>query len=265
MTTTGAHGFIRDAVIEHHKFFWKEPMGTAIILGGNSDIGKELASRFDKSDWQVFSWVRGGELPKVSWDVVICCIGVLDPIGRFFDTDPKEWEANVDSNALLPLRLLREIWANRKPDASVCFFSGAGTSRPAPTYSGYSASKFLLFKMTELLDDEYEDVKVFILGPGMLKTKIQQQTLAAKGRAWNYDRVWKFMTEGDELHGPGTSHEKIYNTLRWCMSQPKNVVGGRNFYIPTDHYGQGMANHLATDPRMFKLRRFGDGFSFPSE
>lgn len=239
-------------------------MGNAIILGGNSDIGKEIAARLDADHWLVETWTRDSkELPQMNWDLVINCIGVLDPIGRFFDTDPDEWEENVNSNALLPLRLLRSIWANRLPGASVCFFSGAGTSKPAQTYSAYSASKFLLFKMTELLDDEYEDVKVFILGPGMLKTKIQQQTLAAKGRAWNYERVWKFMTTGDQLHGPGTSHDKIYQCLRWCMGQPKEVIGGRNIYVPLDGWGQNLADHLATDPNLYKLRRFGDTFSFP--
>lgn len=240
------------------------PKGNVIILGGNSDIGKELASRFDRDDWEVFTWTRDStEVPQVPWDVVICCIGVLDPIDKFFDTNVDEWEENINSNALLPLRLLRSIWKNRRKDASVCFFSGAGTSRPAPTYSGYSSSKFLLFKMTELLDDEYPDAKFFILGPGMLKTKIQQQTLAAKGRAWNYARVWEFMTNGDFLHGPGTSHDKIYDCLRWCMSQKKEVIGGRNIYIPLDKWGDSMAMHLAADPKLFKLRRFGDGFSFP--
>lgn len=249
--------------IETNKFFYKAPLGTVLLLGGNSDIAKELQTRFDKDHWQVSSWSReSAEVPQVSWDLVVCCLGVLDPIGKFFDTDVEEWERNVDSNALLPLRLLRQVWKNHRPGASICFFSGAGTGRPAQTYSGYAASKFLLFKMTELLDDEYGDIKCFILGPGMIKTKIQQQTLAAKDRAMNYERVWKFMTDGDELHGNGTSHDRIYQCLRWCMEQPKDVVGGRNIYVPLDNCGDDMAIQLRAEPSLFKLRRFGDGRKF---
>lgn len=242
----------------------EEPMGNVLILGDRSDIGKEVASMFRRDKWRVLGWNRDSkEISQEPWDAVVCCIGTLEPIGQFFDTDHASWEKAIDSNALLPLRLLRAIWGNRRKNASVCFFSGSGTSRPAPTYSAYSASKFLLFKMTELLDDEYQDVKVFILGPGMLKTKIQQQTLAARDRAWNYERVWKFMTEGDELHGPGTPMDKIYQCLRWCMDQPKDVIGGRNIYVPIDKWGDAMALHLKSNPHFFKLRRFGDGFSFP--
>src|SRR6185369_17049614 len=139
-------------------------MKTAIILGGNSDIGKELATRLKKDEWKIVSYERGIPFKPERWDLVICCIGVLYPIGKFFDTNLNAWEQNVDSNVMLPLRLMRNIWEYHKPGASVCFFSGAGTSNSAQTYSAYSASKMMLYKMTELLDDEEPDTKFFILG-----------------------------------------------------------------------------------------------------
>lgn len=233
-----------------------------IILGANSDIARELTPRFMVAGDSVFSWTRTSALPVARWDAIICAIGVLDPIGEFFSLDPDEWEANVDSNALLPLRLLRTLWPMRRPGASVCFFSGAGVGRPAQSYSAYSASKIMLLKMTELLDDEYADTKFFILGPGMVRTKIQQQTLAAGARAMNYERVRKFMDEGDELHGAGTSHDRIYECLRWCMAQPKDVIGGRNIYVPLDTWGDDMAAALKADAHMFKFRRQGDERKF---
>lgn len=230
-------------------------MKTAIILGGNSDIGKELSQRFLRDGWNVESYTRDGRIPVgISWDALICCIGVLEPIGKFFETKMFDWQENVDSNVLLPLRLLRVLWPHRNPGASVCFFSGAGTSNSARTYSAYSASKMMLYKMTELLDDEEPDTKFFILGPGMVRTKIQQQTLAAGEKADNYGRVSKFMSDGDQLHGTGTSHDRIYDCLNWCMSLPKKTIGGRNIYVP-DAFGPELEDALSKNPRYYKLRR----------
>lgn len=225
-----------------------------IILGGNSDIGKELAARFEADGNTVISVGRNDALPNHEWDLLICCIGILEPIGKFFEVDLQKWNHNVIVNSLIPLQLLRYMWPFKKPDASVCFFSGAGTSNSARTYSAYSASKMMLYKMTELLDDEEDGCKFFILGPGMVRTKIQRQTLAAGDRADNYERVRKFMEEGDERHGAGTSHDRIYECLKWCVSMPKNVIGGRNVYCP-DAFGPELEEKLLSNPRYHKLRR----------
>lgn len=228
---------------------------SVILLGSNSDIGKELRQRFERDGAKVIGWSRGDPLPTgPRWDLLICCIGVLDPIGKFFETKTLEWEKNVHTNALLPLLLLRKLWGSHNPGASICFFSGAGTSRSAATYSAYSASKIMLFKMTELLDDEEPDAKFFILGPGMVRTKIQQQTLDAGERAENYGRVKKFMEHGDSLHALGTPHDRIYECLRWCMSLPKRAIGGRNIYVP-DPFGPELEDKLLANPRYYKLRR----------
>ena len=249
------------SIEQTEKYFHTTPKGNVTILGSRSDICHELAKRFDADDWQVTGWKRDEKLPLVPWDLLICGIGVLDPIGKFFETDADEWEQNIDSNVLLPLRLLRRLWKHRKPNASVCFFSGAGVSRFAQTYSGYAASKLMLFKMTELLDDEEPDTKFFILGPGMVRTKIQRQTVLAGPRAANIERVMQFMDKGDPQHGTGTSHDKIYKCVRWCMNQPKNVIGGRNVYIPSDRWDETdfLPQSLAEHNALFKLRRLGDG------
>ena len=119
----------------------------------------------------------------------------------------------------------------------------------------------MLFKMTELLDDETPEAKFFILGPGMVRTKIQRQSvLAGPTRAANYDRVMQFMEAGDTLHGEGTPHQRIYDCLKWCLAQPKEVIGGRNIYVPSGEWeNPQMPELLKADKGMFKLRRHRDG------
>lgn len=234
------------------------------FLGSRSDICEELSERFMRDGWAVSGWHRGAPMPLVPWDALVIGLGVLEPIGRFMDCEDDEWQQSVDSNALLPLRLLRRVWKYRRPGASVCFFSGAGVAQTARSYSAYSASKIMLMKMAELLDDEEPDAKFFILGPGMVRTKIQGQTIRAGERAENHERVRQFMDVGDPAHGTGTPHERIYNCLRWCMEQPKNVIGGRNIYVPSDSWDKGrageeLAEALGAHRALFKLRRLGDG------
>jgi hypothetical protein len=46
------------------------------------------------------------------------------------------------------------------------------------------------------------------------------------------------------------------------MKQPKNVIGGRNIYIPSDRWEGDdglLTGALAEYPSLFKLRRLGDG------
>lgn len=226
----------------------------AILLGANSDIGKELGVRLMANGWNIHGVGRSEPVPVVQWDLVIVAIGQLSPIGNFFDVDQPDWFDNFNSNFFVPLRLLRRLWPTHNPGASICFFSGAGTSNSAKTYSAYSSSKIALFKMAELLDDECPDAKFFIIGPGMVRTKIQQQTLDAGHAAANYDRVKQFMETGDSFHGTGTSHQRIYDCLKWCMSVPKEVIGGRNVYVPDD-WSESMARQMKDNPRLYKLRR----------
>lgn len=266
-----------------------------LIIGIGSDIGFELGYRFIASGASVQGtyrstkpdtwWItQGSPFPNAevvkfvhcdmldaqsikkaseeldAWDVLVFAVGDLTPISKFFSTDTNLWENCIRANCLGPLQMLRALYPKRKTGASVCFFSGAGVSRSAQTYSGYASSKMMLFKMTELLDDEEKDLKFFILGPGMVRTKIQKQTLDAGENAANYGRVAQFMTDGDKYHGTGTSHDRIFDCLKWCIDQPKEVVGGRNFYVPSDQWGETLAPHLKANRDVFKLRRFGGGF-----
>lgn len=234
-------------------------MPSCIMLGANSDIAKELSARLSADGWTVHPWTRGESLPQANWDLVICAVGILAPIGLTFDVSMEHWTKNILANAVLPVALLHELWPRHYPGASICFFSGAGVSRPAQTYSAYAGAKAMLMKMTELLDDEYEDAKFFILGPGMVRTKIQHQTLEAGPRAANFERVERFMHDADAAHGKGTPHDRIYACLKWCHAQGKDVVGGRNFYVPGIEWGDQVVPILKANRDMFKLRRFGGG------
>ena len=270
-------------------------MRTALILGVTSDIGRELAVRLAADGWRISGTYRKGGSPVgpegrdwdlvpcdfalsgsvdravrafhekgLRWSMVVVAVGTERPVGNFADCEPDEWERGIHVNALYPLRFLRGVHALRdKQDAPcVALFSGSGTNNAAPAYSAYCASKILLFKMCELLDAECTDTSFFIIGPGIVRTKIHQQTLEAPERSGgNYAKVADFLASGD----PGTSHDDIYRCLLWCRSAGKAVVGGRNIALVRDQWrdgGRALASALRDDPELYRLRRSGNHLKF---
>jgi NAD(P)-dependent dehydrogenase (short-subunit alcohol dehydrogenase family) len=196
------------------------------------------------------------------WQVLVVAAGTEEPVGEFWECDAEAWERGVRVNTLSPLRLVRALYPQRSRGASVAFFSGSGTNNPAPAYSAYAASKVMLIKMCELLDAESPDASFFIIGPGIVRTKIHQQTVKAGARAGaNQQRVSEFLRSAD----PGTSHDDVYSCLRWCMDAGKSVVGGRNISLVHDAWrkeGASLGEWLAADPNRYKLRRFGNEHRF---
>lgn len=255
-------------------------MKTAIIIGMTSDMGRELASRYRAEGWTVWGTGRNGlkdvfcemTLPfdrryavdafrrtGRRWDLLIVAVGTEEPIGSFWACGDEEWERGIQVNALSPLRLVRGLYPYRNPEASICFFSGSGSNGVLPNYSAYCASKILLMKMCELLDAESEDTSIFIMGPGIVRTKIHQETLRAGERAGrNLQRVTDFLNSGE----PGTPHDAIFECLEWCRKAGKAAVGGRNIALAHDEWrGEALASVLRHDPDMYKLRRYGNARS----
>jgi NAD(P)-dependent dehydrogenase (short-subunit alcohol dehydrogenase family) len=257
---------------------------SVFIAGLSSDIGRALAARFLAQDATVVGTRRSGgaevegclsiecdiasekSLSTVAatygtaggapWDLYVSSIGTLDPIGPFFDVDAARWHESVEVNCLRQLELLKTMHPFRKRGmAHVAFFAGAGTNGPAPAYSAYSASKIFLIKMCELLHAENEDLNCFIIGPGIVRTKIHRQTLEAGGRAGsNFERIRGFLESED----PGVSHDRVYECLQWCVGAGRDAVGGRNISLVGDAWstrGSELADALRKSPDAFRLRR----------
>jgi NAD(P)-dependent dehydrogenase (short-subunit alcohol dehydrogenase family) len=262
----------------------------AFILGITSDIGREIGHRLDRAGWRVTGTHRRSELAAQlpahwtllecdmqrteqleslpgrfaatgsPWTLFVSAIGSLEPVGPFFGLPYPAWRESVEINCLAPLHALHGLYPLRAPGQinSVAFFAGAGSNGPAPSYSAYCASKLLLVKMTELLDDETSDLNVFIIGPGMVKTRIHEQTLRAADRAGaNLEKVRRFLADASA----GVSHDEVFACLEWCRDAGRGVVGGRNIALVSDAWrggGEALKERLLSDTQVFKLRRFGN-------
>lgn len=263
---------------------------TVVIIAISSDIGMELAKNYSRDGYCIIGTYRAASLlhnfssipncylfycdisdknsveefidkfKKINlrWDTFISCVGTLKPIGKFFNCNFDEWTDSIHVNAIEQLRLLHKLYPYRQFDkiVDVVFFAGGGTNNPVPNYSAYTASKIMLIKMCELLDSENDDLNVFIIGPGWVKTKIHRQTLANKEKAGtNYFKTLDFMK-----NKKGVEMEDIYNCIKWLCQQGKAVSSGRNFSLSNDSWGgekgETLSKELRANNDMYKLRRF---------
>ena len=194
-----------------------------------------------------------------SWDVLIFATGTLLPIGPFLENNSDEWNNSIHVNFINQIRLTHKLvnglsTTSDHPMPSVIFFAGGGTNNAVLSYSAYTVSKIALIKMCELLDAEISHVKFTIIGPGWIKTKIHQETLMV-GEMCNpnyYDKTVERIK-----NNRWTSLSEVIEFVEWVISQPKKIVGGRNFSAVYDDINHvNFINKISNTPDMYKLRRF---------
>lgn len=258
-----------------------------IILSISSDIGTSLAKDWLNSGHQVAGTYRtwtsnceeletlgatlvhcdfsspnsvraaGAELVKEFWEVIVMAAGDQNPIGLFAQVDFDDWSRSLEVNFIGMSRFLHMAIQEKSAHhmRSVIFFAGGGTNNATERYSGYTISKIASIKMCELLDFEIDNIKFSIVGPGWVKTKIHESTLNQKKLAGNnYERT-RQMVHG----GAMTQMSEVIDICNWLVSQPKAVVGGRNFSLVHDAWrSKEITEWLVEDSNRYKLRRFGN-------
>lgn len=232
-------------------------MKTAIILGSNSDIAKGLTPLLTADGWEVVGWDRTKVLEPQPWDLVLCALGAVGPVGLWHDLYEFDIHKNMLSNLTLPIKLLRALWPLHNPGASVCFLAGSNPNAIMKGYFAYNVAKMALLKAVEQMDAETPDAKFFALGPGTILTKIHRATVDA---GWNNPKLKKALDDHrDYAHQNDVvgKIQRVYECLKWCMQMPKDIVGGRNICAsdPWDEPGSSFAAWLEMHQNGAKLRR----------
>ena len=193
------------------------------------------------------------------WNVLVLAAGDQNPIGLFKDINFDDWEKSIHANFSGMLRFLHRClgFQSNQTTRTVIFFAGGATNSATERYSAYTISKIASIKMCELLDFEIKDTKFSILGPGWVKTKIHQSTIHEPiNSGKNFARTNE-MLQGKNMN----SMSNVVECCNWVISQPKEVVGGRNFSVVYDKWGDPKLNsELLEDKNVYKLRRFKNDF-----
>jgi NAD(P)-dependent dehydrogenase (short-subunit alcohol dehydrogenase family) len=119
-------------------------------------------------------------------DGVIHAAALLGPIGPALDAPSDEWWAAVRTN-LFGTFLVATAAARRMRarGGRIVLFSGGGATSPFPNFSAYGSSKAAVVRLAETLAAELESegIAVNCIAPGLVATRMQEQTLAAGERA----------------------------------------------------------------------------------
>ena len=273
-------------------------MSTRIIISISSDIGTALARHWLDSGHRVLGTYRteSDQLRNLQrsgtalvhcdltddvsiakaakkladeagpWDALVIAPGTLEPVGPFVDSGFDAWNRSITANFTGQMRILHALLPVRNRGTAlgplVLLFAGGGTNSPPLNFSAYTVSKIALIKMCELLDAEIPDTRFSIVGPGWVKTKIHEATLAAGKQAGdNLERTADKLAS-DEC----VPMEKVVEFCDWIMNAPREEIGGRNFSVAHDPWGkEELAAALRSDCDMYKLRRFGNDRNFSAK
>jgi NAD(P)-dependent dehydrogenase (short-subunit alcohol dehydrogenase family) len=131
----------------------------------------------------VESVVRQVETDFSGIDVLINCAGVIGPIGRLEETDPREWNRALEVNLTGAVNLARAVLPafRRRGHGKMIFFSGGGAAYGRPFLTAYSSAKAALVRFVESLAQELEgaNIQVNAIAPGPIMSRMWEEMRAA--------------------------------------------------------------------------------------
>ena len=190
-----------------------------------------------------------------SWDFMMISPSMLGRTGNFSDIEWSSWVESFNLNSINQFKLIHSLLPRRNFTDSpmLWLWSGPGTNNAPKEHSAVVLAKIAQIKLVEILNEEYEDLIPFIVGPGWVKTKTHDEILSLGPNAG-----YKYFQTKDRIeNGNFTKIEKIVDFFNWILFQDKKTLGGRNFSIGSDIWGNdSLISFLKDDLDAFKLRRF---------
>ncbi len=143
-----------------------------------------IASLLDVSNWDMVDWTAQQiEAALGPIDILINNAGVLEPLGKLWETDPEQARRLFDINLAGAYYGLRAVLPGmvRRGRGVVVNISSSAAARIAPGWSIYAASKAGLDQLTRSVAVDLKDtaVRVYSLYPGLVETKMLETLCAA--------------------------------------------------------------------------------------
>ena len=188
-------------------------------------------------------------------NLIISCVGTLEPVGKFTKVNFNKWSESVMINSINQIRCILNIIKKHDKLIKIILFAGGGTNNATKNYSAYTLSKIMLIKFTELINFEEKNISCTIIGPGWVNTKIHKATFENKNLSGkNYFNTKKMLNSNNV-----TPLHKVVQCVSWILNQKKNIVGGKNISLVHDNWGnKKFKNLLKNNPDIYTLRRKGN-------
>jgi NAD(P)-dependent dehydrogenase (short-subunit alcohol dehydrogenase family) len=189
-------------------------------------------------------------------DGVVHAAAVLEPIGSFLDVDPEEWWQTLRINLFGSFLVARAAARAMRPQSRgrMVLYSGGGATRPFPNFTAYACSKVAVVRLVETIAAELAPygIEVNAISPGIVATRMQDQTFAAAARAGE-----EYVAQArEEVKRSGASAERAARATAFLLSDRAAGITGRLLSAPWDSWSswpEHVEEIRSTD--MFTLRR----------
>ncbi len=139
-------------------------------------------------------------------DAVINNAAVLDPLARIADSDPYQWQRNLQINVVGPYLLIQAALPHlrRAPQGRVINVSSGAAVRATAGWPAYCSSKAALNMLTSVLAEEEPNIVALAVRPGVVNTSMQAEVRARGREAMKPDAYQRFIAyyERGELLPP---------------------------------------------------------------
>ncbi len=256
-------------------------MSQALIVGIDSELGKNIEVHLKNIGWSVFGTSRRKEqitqsnfyldatdiesIEKaiisfvevaIDWELVVVAIGRLSPIGRMAEVNFDEWRDSFEVNFVNQMFLLKVLLehSSKLPikNRKILTFAGSGTNSAPQNFTSYTLAKVSLIKAMELLAVEYPTYTFLSLGTGWMKSAIHQQTIEAGERAGLAYAETLRRIEANDFGDP----QDLLAFIDWYLECSNKAISGRNIALQGDEWkSHTFVDLLTINKDSFKLRR----------
>lgn len=191
--------------------------------------GRAIASLLDVSNWDMVSWTAQQiEAALGPIDLLVNNAGVLDPLGKLWETAPEQAGRLIDINLSGAYYCMRAVLPGmvRRGRGVVVNISSGAAARVAPGWSVYAASKAGLDQLTRSVALDLKDtaIRVYSLYPGLVETKMLQTLRAATPDQLPPDRRQHFIDQKEA--GKVLPPEDPARAIVWLCSPHCDLASG---------------------------------------
>jgi 3-oxoacyl-[acyl-carrier protein] reductase len=228
------------------------------------DVAKLEIEHAGGNTLRILADVRDSEqmqaaVERMQWEfgtthVLICCAGVLGPIGPFVNADMKLWAEAIEINLLGVAHSCRAVLPQmiERRSGKVIVLVGGGSSHGRPNLAAHSVSKTGVVRLVETVAEEVRDCNVQLncMDPGPSFTSMTDEILHAGAAAGTSE-----LEEAQRIQVTGgTPASKQIQMALFLASPQSNHISGK-LMLATDDPKK--LEHQNMQPDSYTLRRHG--------
>lgn len=162
-----------------------------------------------------------------SLTILVNNAAVQGPIGPLPENNYEEWERTIRVDLFAPAHLCAQAipWMASQGYGKIVNLSGGGAASPRAYFSAYACAKAALVRLTETLAQENEANRIDInaVAPGMLKTNMTRQILAAGPENAGSSEYEKLRDQND-TEG---AFDRVADLVTFLASSKSDGISGR--------------------------------------